>query len=594
MNSKKLITLLLTILVVTVGYTQQQVASIIDLENRALDLVAGDELVLRDGTYQNLNLNISKSGTATNPIVIRAENTGQVFIERNIQVTLAGNYIIFKGFVFQNGKTAKEGDHIIKILGNHNTVSDCSFLNLGDPTRIKTSYDIFITHANYNIIIHNEFIGKQSVGNNITINPGSYNEIRRNRFSRPVLGANSGSAIRLSATHNLVEYNYFLESNGEGEIITVKDHYNLLRYNTFRRSKGGLSLRHGDHCVVYGNYFFGESIPKTKGISIWGKHHFIVNNYFEDLKPAKTRSKYTGGNLPGAAVTFNCGSDSKKNRPTLPFFPVAHDIVFAYNTIISNSEMALDFTEDYLGGSIQKKYIPYNLSIINNIFYERTDKKQISFRNLGRNLNVPNVIGLEFSDNFIFGSKNLGIKKPLKGLKTSIPIVMQKDVILGLYTPITNSLLEVGVKKTFRLPKIHTFLKQVRAIKRDALGRIKSANHAGAIALRPMSRRNIPEMNLLIVGPRINTSVLSASSNSLQTSDFNLYPNPASNFVYFKAKPNKVQSIKAYKMQKTAIPISFKYEKPTYKLDINLLTKGTYILEIQFLNKKTTKKLIVL
>ncbi|MEX6625623.1 chondroitinase-B domain-containing protein [Tenacibaculum salmonis] len=576
-----------------VGYAQQSVTSIRDLENRASTLRAGDELVLTDGTYQNINLILSTSGTATNPIIIRAENTGQVFIEGNIKVELNGNHIVFKGFVFQNGKTAKEGDHTIKITGDYNTVSDCSFLNLGDPSRTKTSFDIYIYHANYNKIYYNEFIGKQSVGNNITINPGSYNEISRNRFSRPILGANSGSAIRLSATYNLVEYNYFFESDGEGEIITVKDDYNLLRYNTFRRSKGGLSLRHGDHCVVYGNYFFGESVPKTKGISIWGEHHFIVNNYFEDLKPVKTTNKYTGGKLEGAAVSFNCGSGPNAIRPTVPFFPVAHDVTFAYNTIITNSEMILDFTEDYLGGSTQKQYTPYNLSIRNNIFFERSDKKQIPFRNLSEASNVPDVTGLVFKDNFSFGNKNLGINTPATGLDTTTSVAMQLDATLGIYTPIANPLLENNVNQPVNLPQIHTFAKQATTVRRDVLGKLKDTDHVGAVAFNPQSSRKIPEMTLLTTGPRSNTAVFPTNPIQANKVKHALYPNPASGSVYFRAKPNLVQAITAYKMQNQGTPVSFSYQNSAYELDISSLTIGTYILEIQFPNKTITKNLIV-
>ncbi|MEL6824276.1 MAG: chondroitinase-B domain-containing protein, partial [Calditrichota bacterium] len=47
--------------------------------------------------------------------------------------------------------------------------------------------------------------------------------------------------------------------------MSVKTCDNIIRYNTFRRSKGTLSLRHGNRNVVDGNFFLGEGKEGTGG-----------------------------------------------------------------------------------------------------------------------------------------------------------------------------------------------------------------------------------------------------------------------------------------------------------------------------------------
>ena len=71
--------------------------------------------------------------------------------------------------------------------------------------------------------------------------------------------------------------------DGEIEIISSKSCENVYRNNTFRDSEGCLTLRHGNRCVVDGNFFLGngsEGKP-TGGVRVIGEEHVITNNYFD-------------------------------------------------------------------------------------------------------------------------------------------------------------------------------------------------------------------------------------------------------------------------------------------------------------------------
>jgi hypothetical protein len=85
------------------------------------------------------------------------------------------------------------------------------------------------------------------------------------------------SGLSLSNGYGLIEHNLFVRCTGENEMISNKSSANTYRYNTIVDSPGGeLTLRHGNDCLVYGNYF-----RNTAGMRIFGDRHKIFSNYFE-------------------------------------------------------------------------------------------------------------------------------------------------------------------------------------------------------------------------------------------------------------------------------------------------------------------------
>lgn len=112
--------------------------------------------------------------------------------------------------------------------------------------------------------------------------------IHHNLFSNFVPVSNNCSSIQvglsgrsLSAAHTLVEYNLFVDTRGENENICNKSCENVYRYNTFGKGSSELSLRHGNKCEVYGNFFIA-----SEGIRFYGHLHQVYSNYFEGCNPA--------------------------------------------------------------------------------------------------------------------------------------------------------------------------------------------------------------------------------------------------------------------------------------------------------------------
>jgi len=125
------------------------------------------------------------------------------------------------------------------------------------------------------------------------------------------------SFFSMSRGDGLVEYNLFVRCVGENELITNKSGGNTYRYNTFLESPGcQLTLRHGNDCIVYGNYFRG-----TDGLRIFGDRHQVFSNYFE--------GNTTGINLGNGGAEVADGAPlTSHDRPD--------DCVIVFNTLVDN------------------------------------------------------------------------------------------------------------------------------------------------------------------------------------------------------------------------------------------------------------------
>ena len=145
-----------------------------------------------------------------------------------------------------------------------------------------------------NQIDHNTFQNKFTEGQMISVQGRGTNEmaqrtwIHHNYFYKFAPTANNCGSIQvglsgrsMSSAYTIVEYNLFIETRGENENICNKSCDNIYRYNTFGEGVSELSLRHGNRCQVYGNFFIG-----SEGIRFYGDNHKIFNNYFEKCSPA--------------------------------------------------------------------------------------------------------------------------------------------------------------------------------------------------------------------------------------------------------------------------------------------------------------------
>jgi len=311
------------------------------IENKA------SQINLEDGIYHDLRIEVNYSGTENAKIKIVAQNPGRVVIAGNSHIELNGNYIYLSGFDFDKGHRDKK-EALILVEGKHNRISHTRFRNYNQVTGVWIQLN-----GQYNQVDYCWFEGKTSAASYINVDVpkegGNHHLVDHNFFSRPPLGKNGGSAMRIGhgsmATrfcYTVVEYNLFQECSGESEIMSSKSCGNTFRYNTFLNCKGSLSLRQGEQGIIESNYFISRKGKKNRcgGVFLRNRNHLVVNNYFSGLAPKKKGViNFGNGTLP----------DPKRvARGIIAIhFPKTAQNVIVNNQLVRNRVVAIDLLSDY-------------------------------------------------------------------------------------------------------------------------------------------------------------------------------------------------------------------------------------------------------
>jgi len=287
------------------------------------EAAAGDTITLKNGVYTSIApVVVGRAGSAERPIVISAETIGGVEITGTdgFKVVTPSANVTISGFLF----THASGKNSIEIDTSRVRFTRNTFRCLGDGAYLTVAGD----DAQ---IDYNEFDTKKTTGAMLAVLGAGSQVARRlwvhhNYFHDFVSGsANGTEMIRYglltlhgqSTGAGLVEHNLFTDCRGANEMISVQSGGNTIRFNTFINSPTShLTLRTGNDCVVYGNFF-----RNTEGLRLYGKRHQIYSNYFQD--------NYVGINLGNGDVEFAEG-----NLPNSHVRPDDCQIVF--NTFIDN------------------------------------------------------------------------------------------------------------------------------------------------------------------------------------------------------------------------------------------------------------------
>lgn len=364
-------------------------------EFNALSLSSGDVVVLKNGVWENAALQFKGIGTESNPITLRAETGGEVFLTGSSSLKMGGQYLIVDGLVFIQGSIASGGVVEFRTSSSnfaYNSRLTNTKIYYYNPASIDTEYKWVSLYGQNNRVDHCHFEGKTHSGALLVVwldDQPNYHTIDSNYFGqRPNLGYNGGEIIRIGTSdwsmydsYSIVEQNLFENCDGEIEIISNKSCNNIYRNNTFRTCAGSLTLRHGNDCEVYNNFFFGVSSKDCGGIRIIGENHKVYNNYLQDIPSDGYRSAiclvngvpdsplYRYFQVKNAEVVnntlVNCehpiiigaGSDSEKSLPP-------EDCLFANNVVAIYSGS--------VSRIIEYEDTPTNLQYEKNIMYGAT------------------------------------------------------------------------------------------------------------------------------------------------------------------------------------------------------------------------------
>lgn len=246
---------------------------------------SADTIIWREGTYSDIYMDISN-----NNIFITAETLGATIFNGASRVEITGDDITLQGFQFLDGDI--DTRDVINIRGDRILITQINIQGYRSYKylRVRESSEyVDITYCNFENRLN---LDDQNILSILVheSNPG-YHKIQYCSFKNfdgsgndlgiePIRIGLSTQANRISRT--LVEYCYFTQCNGDGEIISSKASQNVYRFNTFEDNpKAELVLRHGSEAIVYGNFFLnGKGGVRVRE----GQNHYIYNNYFFGLE----------------------------------------------------------------------------------------------------------------------------------------------------------------------------------------------------------------------------------------------------------------------------------------------------------------------
>ncbi|WP_407556337.1 chondroitinase-B domain-containing protein [Winogradskyella sp. 4-2091] len=350
-----------------------------ELQNAIKNAEPGDDIVLKNGTYNNLEIKLVGEGTEDSPITLKAETPGKVFIEGESSLEISGHYLVVDGLFFRNGHSPKTNVIAFrtseKEVANHSKVTNCVILDFNNLERDQDNLWVQF-YGKHNELSNCYIAGKTNGGPTVRVDLKgnqsirNYHKIVNNHFGpRPRKGGARGETIQLgssftsmSPSNTLIANNLFEECNGEVEIISSKTNFNIIKNNVFYKSEGSVVTRHGNYVTVDGNYFIGDGVnDQYGGIRIINTGHWVINNLFYKIK---------GKNFRSPIAIMNGIPKSPLNR-----YNQVTDVVVAYNTFV-DSDSPWQFgvgtniaQADVLPKSEIRSARPLRTEVVNNVIY---------------------------------------------------------------------------------------------------------------------------------------------------------------------------------------------------------------------------------
>ena len=437
----------------------------------------GDTVIVTNGTYNNwgtINFTNNNSTATSAWIVLKAQTFNGVIFTGTTNFSFAGKRILITGFKFANGTGAKtdvfQFRNASSVAASYCRITNVTFDNFNSDSTgayLNNSSDVdnkwVSLYGTNNRVDHCTFINKFNAGATVTVwydnntypqqSTPTYHRIDSNYFKgRGYLGDNGGETIRVGVSqcsrsngYNIVEYNLFEDcAQVEPEIISNKSNFNTYRYNTFKNCQGGLTLRQGRYCSVYGNFFITDksNVSQNYGIRVIDKGHKVFNNYIEGL--SGNINKLTSLRCP--IILYNgLSANFDTTNPALAagYFPT-DSVIVAFNTVVNCSGgggIILGFTD---GGN--NKFQPKGIIVANNLVKMTTGQAVyldpadtgLTYSAEGNFYSAPNGLGLTSAKGFT--AKTLTFGARVNGNLTPPSLVQDAATNTASYTSLLKSL----------------------------------------------------------------------------------------------------------------------------------------------------------
>lgn len=347
----------------------------------------GDTIVLKNGVWHDVSIELQGKGTSMKPMTIRAETPGEVVLTGASTLTFAGEYWVASGLFFKEGVQpgVNGSDTVVRFLQQSKgcRLSDTAIIDF-HPSRPDKKYFWVAIDGSHHRVDHCYFKGKYYAGQLLrSLKYSSYNRIDGNYFvDIPPYGINGleiiqvmgigsdGEAGSAGGEHVIIENNLFERADGEcEEVISLKSNHDTVRNNTFKESIGGLVIRSGHNTVVEGNYFIGGNVAGTKGIRITGEDNVVSGNYLTGLQGfgiSIMSGEYIDEDLTGEwQPVLRAGTPLGR----VPMYNWSKRNIVTDNVLVRNAGVDIDIGIGYKSGwpSKQRVLLPESNRIAGNV-----------------------------------------------------------------------------------------------------------------------------------------------------------------------------------------------------------------------------------
>ena len=203
-----------------------------ELKQANISALPGDIVILKNGVWQNIKMQLSCSGTATQPIIFKTEKRGQVIIKGKSSLRLSGNYITVDGLFFTEGSATNGSVWEFtekRIVANNCRITNCLIYGFNNAKRLNENYWVALYGKN-NRIDHCSFLNKTNLGVLMAVileddrSRLNNHSIDSNYFGiRKPLGSNAGEIIRVGVSQHCTFYSNTVIKNNTVSVFFMSE-----------------------------------------------------------------------------------------------------------------------------------------------------------------------------------------------------------------------------------------------------------------------------------------------------------------------------------------------------------------------------------
>ena len=414
----------------------------------------GDIVTLKNGSWANVSISVSKGGSPGYPVVIRAETPGKVFIGGSSFLEINAPYVTVNGLFFYQGTTTKES--VIHFNSHHGIVQNTAIVDY-NPAAFQTGYYWVFFNGDYNLLDRCYFKGKNNmeplIGN--ALEGSRHHTVSRCYFKNiPYAEANGREEIRVWGSGKFEERdddgafftianNLFDHADGEGtEIISLKSNHNQVLSNTVVATRGCINIRRGDLNVIKGNIILGQGIERAEGLRMSGERNLVQGNY---VSGCVYGIQVSCGEYIHAYLTPRYKPDVKEKgkgpQVLIATYPQNRYDNISDNVLVDNSGPDLDVGADYKKHwpESQQVLLPENCLIKNNRIVRPKGGDSVvgTIPDTTAPLNRFRFSPNEYAGNLLFGGKNT-FAPSFVGFRTqNIPAGWTEEQERSAFKPLT-------------------------------------------------------------------------------------------------------------------------------------------------------------